>query len=154
MQKIMLDTMEYDKLLATLDSYHRLLRLLSSGRIELLTTHIQRDQIRAAPDHPKKASLLEIFAKARIIGTRGIVFDVSRFDQAKFGSDEDHDIIKRAKDAKDGLIAATASSGADTLVTDDKNFTKRLRKAHIECEVIDFTSFEKRLADIGSSFDT
>lgn len=45
MQKIMLDTNEYDRLLAAQDAYDMLLGLLFRGRIELLSTHIQRDEI-------------------------------------------------------------------------------------------------------------
>ncbi len=120
MRRVMLDTMEYDKLVSAPESYHILLRLLSSGRIELLSTHIQRDQIVAMPDNDKKARLQTILGQARMIETRGIVYDVSRYDEARFGSDEDHNLIDGVKDVEDGLIAATASSDADTLVTDDE----------------------------------
>jgi predicted nucleic acid-binding protein len=146
--KIMLDTNEYDKLLEHPESFDKLLRLLAEGRIELLSTHIQRDEILATPDAVKKARLEALLTHARMIETRGIVLDVSRVGEARVGSNDDRRIIDHVRAIKDGLIAATTSSDADMLVTDDKRFARRLmRYPGNKCEIINFQELEKRLAN-------
>jgi predicted nucleic acid-binding protein len=154
MRKIMFDTNEFDKLLECPGSYDDLLRLLAEGKIELLSTHIQRDEILATPDTVKKARLEELLTHARMIETRGIVLDISRCDQARYGSDEDHRLIEHIRgtnwerDSKDALIAATAARDADVFVTEDKRLMQRLSSyPGIQCEVIDFTELQRRLAD-------
>ncbi len=149
--RIMLDTNEYDKILTNPDSYDLLLRLLAEGKIELLSTHIQRDEIMGTEDddEAKKARLGAILCHASMISTRGAVWDVSIHGLSRYGSDEDHGIIDQVRDVKDGLIAATTSSDADTLVTDDKRFANRLRDYRgSKCEVIEFAELERRLADL------
>lgn len=154
-QKIMLDTNQYDRLLAAPGTYDRLLRLLSEGKIELLTTHIQRDEVMGVGDTEKKARLEALLAHARLIPTRGATFDVSKFDLARFGNDEDQNLIEHIRgtawerNAKDALIAATASKDADTFVTDDERLARRLKSyPSTQCEVIDFEEFERRLGDL------
>jgi predicted nucleic acid-binding protein len=147
----MFDTMEYDKLLENQATYEKLLHLITYRRIELLTTHIQRDEIMATPDEAKRTKLMRLFTTAHLIATRGIIFGTSRFGEARFGRDEDHKVIDDIrgnswdKDTEDSLIAATASSDADTLVTDDRPFMRRLRDANVRCDVIDFGVFQRRL---------
>lgn len=154
-QKIMLDTNQYDRLLAAPETYNRLLRLLSEGKIELLTTHIQRDEIMAVGDVEKKARLEALLGHAHLIGTRGAVFGISKFGLARFGSDEDHDLIAHIRGTawerktEDALIAATASKDADTFVTNDERLSRRLKSyPSTRCEVIDFEEFESRLIDL------
>jgi predicted nucleic acid-binding protein len=147
----MFDTMEYDKLLESPATYEKLLHLITERRIEMLTTHIQRDEITATPDEAKRTRLMSLFTNARPIGTRGVVLDISGVDEARIGGDEDHKLVNDVRgnrwdrDTKDSLIAATASNDADMLVTDDRRFVQRLRDAHVRCEVIGFTEFQKRL---------
>jgi predicted nucleic acid-binding protein len=157
MQRIMLDTNEYDKLLAAPHVYDRLLALLAEGKIELLATHIQKDEIMAVEDTIKKARLQALLSRARMIATRGSVFGVSRFDQSRFGRDEDHKLIEHKliehirrsrwdRDTEDALIAATAATDADVLVTDDESLMRRLNSyPSIQCEVIIFKELERRL---------
>jgi predicted nucleic acid-binding protein len=152
MQTIMFDTNEFDKLAAARDAYERLLALLSEGKIELLTTHIQRDEILAIENTTKKARLLALLSRARMIPTRGIVVGVSRYGQSRYGSDEDHKLIEHIRgerwdrDTNDALIAATAARDAEVFVTDDATLMRRLNSySNIRCEVIDFKEFERRL---------
>jgi len=121
--------------------------MVSNGTIELISTHIQRDQILDIPDDPaKKAALEELLTHARMVGTRGVVLDLSRLDEARIGSDEDHKLIDHIGDREDALIATTATNDADVLVTDDARFTSKLMSyPGNRCEVIDFSQFEKRL---------
>lgn len=154
-QKMMLDTNQYDRLLAAPDTYEKLLSLVSIGKIELLTTHIQRDEITAVEEPGKKARLAALLAHARMIPTRGAIFDISRFDLARFGDDDDHKLIEHIRGAawerksEDALIAATAAKDADVFVTDDKSLARRLKSyPAIRCEVIDFEELDRRLVDL------
>jgi predicted nucleic acid-binding protein len=151
----MLDTNQYDRLLAAPETYERLLRLLSDGKAELLTTHVQRDEIMAVEDLGKRARLEALLARARLIATRGIVVGLSRFDLARFGNDEDHNLIEHIRGeawerkSEDALIAATAAKDADVFVTDDKSLARRLNSyPGRRCEVIDFEGLKRRLADL------
>ena len=155
MQRIMLDTNEYDRLLAAPETYDRLLGLLSEGKIELLSTHVQRDEIMAVDDAAKKVRLEALLAHARLIATQGAILDVSKVGLARLGNDEDHNLIEHVRGeawqrkSKDALIAATASKDADALVTDDKRLARRLKNhPDTRCEVIDFEEFERRLVDL------
>jgi predicted nucleic acid-binding protein len=147
----MFDTMEFDKLLENAATWEKLLRLVTEGRIELLTTHIQRDEIMATRDEAKRARLMSLFTNAHLIRTKGVVVGISRFGEARLGSDEDHKLIddirgnRWDRDTEDSLIAATASGEADTLVTDDWRFIQRLGNAGGRCDVIKFSEFQRRL---------
>jgi hypothetical protein len=154
-QKIMLDTNEYDRLLAAPDTYDKLPSLLSVGKIELLTTHVQRDEIMAIDDAGKKARLEALLTHARMIPTRGAILDISRFDLARSGDEDDHKLIEHIRGeawerkSKDALIAATAVKDADVFVTDDKRLAGRLYSyPRIRCEVINFEQLKTRLANL------
>ena len=154
-QKIMLDTNQYDRLLAAPETYERLLRLLSDGKIELLTTHIQRDEIMAVGDAGKKGRLQALLAHARLVGTRGFIWGKSRWSLFRYGNHEDHNLIEHIRGtawdrkSEDALIAATAAKDADMFVTDDKSLARRLNSyPGRRCEVIDFEELKRRLADL------
>jgi hypothetical protein len=154
MQTIMFDTNEFDKLTAARDAHERLLVLLSERKMELLVTHIQRDEIVAIEDSTKKAQLLDLLGRARMTPTRGAVWGVSGYGQSTYGSDEDHKLIAHIRgdrwdrDTNDALIAATAARDADVFVTDDETLVRRLKSyTGIRCEVINFEELERRLVN-------
>ena len=151
----MLDTNQYDKLLEASETYDRLLRLMSEGKIELLATHIQKDELMAIDNTEKRVRLEAIFGHARLIGTRGIILDKSRWDLARFGDDEDHALIEHIRGdawerkSNDALIAATAAKDSDVFVTNDKPLTGRLKNyPDIKCEVIHFGEFQRYLTKL------
>jgi predicted nucleic acid-binding protein len=149
--RVMFDTMGYDRLSQDEATRRKLMEMIEEGKVVLLTTHIQRDEIMAMNDEAKKSKLLQLLKHAQFIATRGAVYGLSRYGQSRYGSDEDHTIIERIRgkrrdrDTEDSLIAATASGEADTLVTDDHRFTNRLTKVDVKCEVIDYVEFKRRL---------
>ena len=154
MQTMMFDTNEFDRLVDASDAYERLMALLLEREIELLVTHVQRDEIVVIQDTTKKSRLLALLGLARMIPTRGIVLGVSRIDQSRFGSDEDHKLIEHIRgdrwdrDTNDALIAATAARDADVFVTDDETLMRRLNSyTDIRCELIDFKELERRLVN-------
>ena len=64
MDRFLLDSDVYDQLLLRPDVVGKLRRLVDSGLIVLITTHVQRDQVSAVPgDDPERAAaLLALFA--------------------------------------------------------------------------------------------
>jgi predicted nucleic acid-binding protein len=154
MERIMFDTNVFDKLVTAPDAYERLMTLLSQGKIELLVTHIQRDEIAAIADSTKRAQLLALLDHGHIISTRRAVWDVSRYDQSRIGSDEDNKLIEHIRgdrwdrDTNDALIAATAARDADVFVTDDGILMRRLTSyPEIHCQVINFEELERHLTN-------
>jgi len=154
LQKIMLDTMQYDKLLYACETRDRLFRLLSETKIELLSTHIQKDEILAIDNAEKRTRLDVIFVHARLIATRGVILDKSKVGFAGLGDEEDYVLVEHIRGeawerkGNDALIAATAAKDADLFVTDDKPLTRRLNAyPALKCEVIDFAEFSRRLFD-------
>jgi len=151
----MFDTMEYDKILDAPAIFAKVLELISNGKIELLLTHIQRDEIMKVHDTSKRNRLEAFLNHTKMIGTRGVVIGYSRLDQARFGSDEDHKLIdyirSSAWDRKtnDALIAVTAARDADVFVTDDYRLMRKLENyPNLTCEIITFDKFETRLNNL------
>lgn len=151
MQKIMLDTNQYDRLLDAPETYDKLLELQSGGKIKLLATHIQKDEILAIDNLGRRRRLEALLAHACLIGTRGAILDVSRFDLAKFGDDKDRALIEHIRgdawerESEDALIVATAAKDADIFVTDDRPLTRRLKRyPSLRYEVIDFEEFRRQ----------
>ena len=122
------------------------------GRIELpkglryYVTHIQYDEILNIPESKRgrREELLKIFRKVPkdIIPTEGAFFGISRFNMAKYMSEEDAELCRkmlerlRELDEKAGkrkspenqirdvLIALTCLKNCLTLVTEDKNLKR------------------------------
>jgi len=154
-QKIMLDTNQYDRLPDAPETYGRLRKLQSDGKIELLTTHIKRDELSVTNHRKRRVRLEALLASARLIGTRGAILDMSRCDLARLGDDEDQALIEHIRGRawerknKGALIAATAAKDADLFVTNDKLLTRRLESyPRIRCEIMNFEKFERHLANL------
>jgi hypothetical protein len=93
--RFVLDSNVYDRLLLRPDVVGKIQRLIDWRRIELLTTHIQRDQVSAVSgaDPERAAALLALFDSLERVSVKvplGIfVLDVSRWDEARWsGTDE------------------------------------------------------------------
>ena len=111
---------------------------LEDGRLQLIHTHLLLDEPDATPDLEKRAKLGAVrdLLIGQYVPTTGIVFDVSRFDQMQFFSDE---VARRfnerlttedpktggRKHAEDGLLALTAEAEGAVLVTLDLRLTNR-----------------------------
>jgi hypothetical protein len=139
--KIMLDTMIYDKLVADSGNLQLLLKAIGEGKLALLATHIQRDQLSDIPVLEKRAQVLTIPTTS--VPTSGAVFDLSKWDEATWGDAESDQAIEclgigNPKHAPDALIAATAAGLVDWLVTEDRPLTNRVRRAGLPVEVTDY----------------
>lgn len=135
---------------------------IDPGRLRgrrLVATHVQRDEILATGNEVRRAALMELFAEfvpvreptssavagvsvageacptsSGVVPTESFVFDVSCWDEAKWGRDDgvfaamcqDLDERNGAKgnNMKDVLIAETALRNGWILVTNDKHLTE------------------------------
>jgi hypothetical protein len=117
----MLDSNVFDHLLKDAQVCGLLEELVDSGRVTLLSTHVQRDELAAKTDDlEKRAALLECHDRlTRSVPTGAFVLDVSRFDAARFGpavGEAAFDDVLRTPRAgrRDGMPGHTN----DALITD------------------------------------
>jgi len=141
----MLDTQIYDRIITEPGLTERLKLLSKSGKLEILMTHIQQDEIAAITDKPKRTAAQQIMT--RCIPTSGAIWGVSKWDMCTwgdgsaggFGIDEVRSPSKGH--TADALIATTAAKDADVLVTEDSRLTERLKALNSQCEVWAYSRF-------------
>jgi predicted nucleic acid-binding protein len=142
MIRIMLDSNVHDEVIAVPGFVDRMRVAIATGHIEIVTTHIQKDELARIPDPFKRVATLDV--PGTITSTAGAVWGVSRWDQARYGegtSDIKYtDIFKgNSRDIEDALIAITAASEADVLVTQEKKtLVNRILVAGSKLAVWDF----------------
>ena len=98
---------------------------------EIFITHIQEDELNSTKDQLRKKNLFNTLKKVepRKIATESAIWDVSRWDEAKWGTAGYHEQIKSALDiekcnvnnTQDALIGETCIVNGYTLITNDKN---------------------------------
>ena len=118
--------------------------------MKLISTHVQRDELSLAPDH-KRDALLAIYELSEVAQTTGAVWDVSRWDQSTYGSDEVNTSIDalmagNPKHAEDALIAATAAGEADVLVTNETRLASKIQRAGFAVDLWSWDQFVAWLA--------
>jgi hypothetical protein len=116
---------------AALDQSYRDLLIWAQDKkeIELITTHIQIDQIDAIRDRDKKQIVYCINVSADTTETYGFIPGLSRKGWALEGKFEEFLGNKEHnyRNLSDALIAATAKKKVDILVTDDESLIKKTR---------------------------
>jgi len=60
MMRVMLDSMIYDKIIETPGMTEQLNQLSMEGKIDILSTHIQEDELAAIPDKQKRTAVQAI----------------------------------------------------------------------------------------------
>jgi predicted nucleic acid-binding protein len=117
--------------------YDAIQAAVADGRLELLWTHITVDELSAIEEPAKRARLLTIAAGVcRLVPTGTAVLDFSRWNFARFGS-EDPEAIEAFRQGNlrhtmDALIASTAEYEACPLVTEDVRLTKRAQARGVD----------------------
>jgi predicted nucleic acid-binding protein len=96
--------------------------------------------------------LLSIYELAQPVPTTGAIFDVSRWDECSWSSEEVSASIValmagNPKHAEDALIAATASSEADAFVTNETRLASKIRAAGFAGDVWSWCQFVAWLDD-------
>jgi predicted nucleic acid-binding protein len=121
-----LDTMIFDKIADEPGAAALVGGLVEHRAIELLVTHVQMDQIAAIPDEGRRKQLLSR-VPCRVVPTHGAIWDVSKWDMARYTSEPvERDIagIQGRNNAEDALIGVTAKWDGATLVTEDRTFAR------------------------------
>lgn len=140
--RIMLDTMIYDLIVATPGMTDRLNQLSREGKVILLCTHIQEDQLANIPDQKKRSAVAAIVRKK--VSTSGAVYGASKYGQATYGDGSPGGVSisdvrsPSGKHAPDALIATTAAQHADVLVTEDNRLANRMRSLPSPCQIWGF----------------
>jgi hypothetical protein len=133
----MIDANIVHALSADPDTLAMLTKLLVSGTVQLLITHLQGDQLSKAPPHIRKtARTLDL----TIINTDGVVWDVSKLDRSDWADETTKKRMSRVQGMKkrsskqwvDTLISVTAMGGADVYVTNDKQVRNAVKRIVLE----------------------
>jgi hypothetical protein len=138
--------------------------LIDRGEFSLIKTHVELDELRATPDTDKRAALLELYdcLHGTHVAASAMIWDVSDWDEAEWtathgaivgisrvklsdihdGIGEEiavEDIMRgNPKFAADALLAVTADTHVDALVTNDIPLTKRIGSTNTDLDVWDF----------------
>jgi len=149
--RVMFDSNGYDAILAHGDG-ERLRGLIAAGRIEIVTTHIQEDELRQTPRKSEREALLNLyfFLQKKRTPTSVALWGISTWGQAKWGNDTSEEklsAIQRNKPAasRDEIIGLTAKDHCDIFVTEDRKFAARLAEAGQGFRVMDYPAFREIL---------
>lgn len=150
LKRVMLDSNVHDLIVADQHVKAAILKRIAEGRLKLVSTHVQRDELSLAPPL-KRDALLAIYDLSEVAQTTGAVWDVSRWDQSTYGSDEVNASIDammggNPRHAEDALIAATAGGEADVLVTNETRLASKIRRAGFGVDVWSWNQFVAWLA--------
>lgn len=134
--------MVFDKIAATPGLTDDLEALTKAGELEIVSTHVQDDELRRISNLVKRGAVLRI--PRRIVPTTEVVLGVSRFGLARFGSGEaggvryDDIQIGNPRHIEDALIGLAAAHEADVLVTDEDRLAKKVKVAATTLQVWNF----------------
>jgi hypothetical protein len=151
-QGIMLDSNVHDLVAKDATLKALIEQCQRDGRIRVLSTHIQADQLAAIPAERDIGQAVAV--RSDHIPTSAAAWDVSRWDEAHWGSDAANNAFNKLaignpKHAADALIGVTALSEADILVTNEKKgFRNRFARLGSNVRVMstmEFHAFLKTL---------
>jgi len=143
--RIMLDSNVHDLVAADQAVLTAIRQRIADGRLKLVSTHVQRDELSGAPEQ-KRAALLAIYELSEKVSTTGAVWDVSSWDECNWGTEEVNASIValmagNTKHAEDALIAATAAGEADILVTNEIRLASKIQRAGFSVKVWSWGQF-------------
>lgn len=128
----LLDTNAYDPILADAGLCQAVIGACHAGAIELLMTHVQRDELAEMPDSDKRDRALTL--PFVMVVTYGMVLGVSRLGLARLGEPEEFEEIRNfsPRHSKDALLAITAKREGAVFVTNERRLSNFARRAAIE----------------------
>jgi hypothetical protein len=136
MRRAVLDSNAVDPLIDLPGAYEAVRAGVDAGRVELLFTHVNIDELAAVPDLDRRARLLLVLAAVgRLVPTGAFAADFSRLSFARLSQDADVAEALRSGNVdhtRDALIAVTAVYEACALVTNERRLTARARDRGIE----------------------
>jgi predicted nucleic acid-binding protein len=148
--RIICDSNIHDVLAADLKLKRLVDQAQADALIDVMTTHIQFDELAAVPaerDIGQTGSLT-----ANRILTEVFVLDHSRLGEARLGSETSNAAFMELqgnsfKNTNDAIIGATALAHTDILVTNDVRFTNRFRKLAGSVQVMSSKEFGEYLVE-------
>jgi rRNA-processing protein FCF1 len=152
-EKYIFDTNIFDDIVNEKLKVSDIVKYKNYKKVEVYVTHIQIDEINKCSDVDKRARLNIFMVKIRpiLISTSSCAFDVSRFDESRFGDGIIFNKIKKGNiiHVEDALIGETAIKEGIILVTNDK----RLKNIVIELggNALSLNEFIERLNETGNS---
>ena len=128
----LLDSNAYDPLVDDPKAWRLAVEACRAGRIELLMTHVQWDELCEIGDAERRAMAASI--PFVIVATYGMILGPSKVGLARIGEPEKVEAVRNYSDnhSHDALLAATAEKEGAILVTNDGRLTKFARRAGIE----------------------
>ena len=126
---------------------------VTQQRLQLLVTHVQRDEIMEITTEHRRLELLAVYNSLpkQEIPTHDFVIGRSRLDMARLSDGLDYEKYvdggTREKHSEDALIGITALHEADILVTNESltkrnRLPSRLNRVKVDFEVWGFERFE------------
>lgn len=130
--QIMLDTNAIDALTDDDDALRLVNQATDAGRLRLLVTHVQDDEIARIPDPDRRLRRKRLATS--VVPTSVFVLDVSRLEMARLGDGRVYDQVQTdgLHHAADGIIADTAAAEGLPVVTADRRLRARCRALGIE----------------------
>jgi hypothetical protein len=130
-KRFMFDSNVADALLADEALRVAVHSLMAAGVVGAAKTLVQDEEHAATPNPERRAALADIFSGLEVVAPSVFVLDRPNIDCARFGGPDEHAIYDRvwagkSTDAEDGIIAATAHSTCDVLVTEDRKLATRV----------------------------
>ena len=145
--RYLLDSNIFDKLVDEPGASEIAKRAAASGTTELITTHVQADEIAATSNVARREQLLVALSLARQEPTLGFVLGYSRLGEARLSESEPFESLRAGDDrltrTRDALISSTAQYEGATLVTEDADMRARASAAGIPA--IGWDEFRRRL---------
>lgn len=128
----LLDSNAYDQLEADSEALRALKSACMTGRIELLMTHVQWDELGRIPDVERRDRIANI--PFVVVATYGMILGVSRVGLARVGEAGPIETARNGslKHDHDALLASTAQHEGATLVTVDRRLTARAQVLRLE----------------------
>ena len=156
MKKIVFDSNVFDKIIEDREAFEKLTQKMRTRVIQVITTHIQRDELSRTSDLVKRTKLLDTYdALANEVPTSGAIWGVSKWGKALWGTARQNDILENIKlnnpkHAEDALIAVTANSQADLFVTEEnpKRLPHRIKQAGLNIEVCNWVQFRNWIFEL------
>lgn len=138
MRRAVVDSNAIDPIADISGAYETVRAAVDDGRLELLYTHVNIDELAATPDLDRRAWLLLLLVDlGRLVPTGAMALDYSRLNFCRLLDEPDAEVMEAMRSGsithtRDALIAATARYEATSLITNEKRLTARARDQNIE----------------------
>lgn len=123
--------MIFDRIVADADVLARLVD--PDCPVKLISTHVQDDELAAIGDESKRSVVASV--PRENVPTADFVAGFSRLGMARLGEGEVYEQVrgevKSAEHSRDGIIAGTAKTDADVLVTEDHRLARRCEEVGV-----------------------